>query len=340
MTERLHIDADGRLRGSANITQNSPWPCVNGQWGFKEPARGVVMHTEAGFEAGTISVFNDPSFQASAFFSIGRDGHIHQYGPVGKGWVAWTQAGGNFSWIGIEDEDQTHPGVPLTDAQLTAFAQILEACSAHCGFPLQATDDVAGHGLGWHGMGGAAWGGHFDCPGDVRKAQRPEIIRRAAAIRSGSPTPAPQPGTVTANGTLTLAQLTAGNHSTPATTLRKTAEAAPNGEFVPALASHINQVLAADQTRMPDGLILHYQQKDAAGHWQNMSWQTGHAQHPQDPQTLAALAVHLATDGESILRLTAEKNPGGAFSPAEYAYINGVFSRSPVKLPKGLVLHV
>ncbi len=340
MTGWLHIDSSGRLQGPANITYNSPWPCVNGERGFHEPARGIVMHTEAGFEAGTISVFNQSSFQASAFFSIGRDGHIHQYGPVGQGWAAWTQAGGNFSWIGIEDEDQTNPRIPLAGAQLAAFAQILEACSAHAGFPLQTTEDPGGKGLGWHGMGGAAWGGHPDCPGDVRKAQRPEIIRLAEAIRSGPPAPLPHPVTVTANGTLTLAQVAAAQHSAPATMLSKTAEAAPNGEFAPALASCVNQVFAADTAQMPDGLIWHYQEKDATGHWLNLSWETGHMRHAEDPQTLSALASHLGTDSESILRVTAEKNPGGVFTPAQNTYLNGVFTRSSVKLPKGLVLHV
>ena len=31
-------------------------------------------------------------------------------------------------------------------------------------------------GFGWHGMGGAAWGNHPGCPGDLRKAQRPLIL--------------------------------------------------------------------------------------------------------------------------------------------------------------------
>lgn len=339
MAQRLRIAADGRLRGPANITYNSPWPCVNGQHGFDEPARGIVMHTEVGFEAGTISVFNNPSFQASAFFSIGQDGRIHQYGPVGQGWVAWTQAEGNFTWIGIEDEDRTNPGIPLTEAQLTAFAQVLEACSAHAGFPLQTTENVAGSGLGWHGMGGAAWGGHPDCPGTVRKAQRPEIVRLARGIRSGPATP-PHPVTVTATGALTLSQLASSQHTTAATMLTKTAEAAPGGEFVPELATHINQVCAADTVPMPDGLIWHYQEKGTGGRWLDLSWETGHTRHAEDPQTLSALASHLGTDAESILRVTAEKNPGGVFTQAENAYLNGVFSRGSMKLPRGLVLHV
>ena len=45
-------------------------------------------------------------------------------------------------------------------------------------------------GLGTHSMGGAAWGGHA-CPGDVRAAQRGEVIRRAQAIRGGGSAPQP-----------------------------------------------------------------------------------------------------------------------------------------------------
>jgi hypothetical protein len=36
-------------------------------------------------------------------------------------------------------------------------------------------------------MGGGAWGGHPDCPGTVRAAQRTEIIRRAIILRKAGP---------------------------------------------------------------------------------------------------------------------------------------------------------
>jgi hypothetical protein len=43
-------------------------------------------------------------------------------------------------------------------------------------------------------MGGAAWGGHFDCPGDAVKAQFNEIIRRAGGgVVTPTPSPVPVP---------------------------------------------------------------------------------------------------------------------------------------------------
>jgi hypothetical protein len=123
--------------------------------------------------------------------------------------------------------------------------------------------------------------------------------------------------------------------------LRITAEAAlPLGEYVAQLATYINTVFATDNVNMPDNLVLHYQEKQPAGGWHDFSWQTGNAQHPEDPQPLHTLAQHLGTDCESIIRLTVEKNADGTFSGAEFDYINGVFSRSRVMLPAGLTLYV
>jgi hypothetical protein len=90
MSQRLHIDSSGRLRGLASISYNSPFPCPNGQNGGMSVPKGiigVVMHTMEGNLPGTISVFNDPGFQASAHFGIDQNGHIHQFGPA-NGWMA------------------------------------------------------------------------------------------------------------------------------------------------------------------------------------------------------------------------------------------------------------
>jgi hypothetical protein len=91
---------------------------------------------------------------------------------------------------------------------------------------------------------------------------------------------------------------------------------------------------------MPDGMVLHYRQQDANGQWQLLSWHTGHADHPEDPQPLHTLAAQLGTDSESIVRLTAEHNVGGVFSGTEFSYINGVFARSTVLLPPALTLRL
>src|SRR5258708_15417545 len=182
---KLHVQSDGHVDGPASISYNSPFPCVNGNYG-SGAMMGVVMHTMVGNLPGTISVFNDPSYQASAHFGIDQSGHIHQFGPIGKGWIAWAQEAGNVTWFSIEHADNGNPDNPLTDAQLTASAQLVECLSAFAGFPLQISDDTQAKGYGVHFMGGQAWGGHT-CPNlppaQVRSAQRAAILQRAAALR-------------------------------------------------------------------------------------------------------------------------------------------------------------
>ena len=200
---RCHIDASGRLRGPLTITYNDPWPTVNGTPGAFGTAYGGVFHTEVGYEHTVEQEFNTPSAQASAFFSIGMDGHIHQYGPLGKDWMAWTQEAGNPHWRGVEHEDKGNPATPLTAAQIAASAQVFEAMSAFDGWPLQATDDVTGRGVILHSDGGVPWGNH-DCPGTVRAAQRPALIALASQIRAGAPLPA---GVYHADGQTSMAAL-------------------------------------------------------------------------------------------------------------------------------------
>jgi len=151
---------------------------------------GVIMHTMVGTQAGTISWFNNPDAGASAQFGVGFDGAIHQFGPIGQGWIAWHAGAANATWYGIEHEDGGDPSRPLTDAQLTASAQLTEMLTGFAGIPLQVTNSPSTGGLGTHSMGGSSWGGHA-CPGDVRAAQRGEVIRRAQAIRGDGSAPQP-----------------------------------------------------------------------------------------------------------------------------------------------------
>lgn len=170
----------------------NPFPVPNGTpGGGASKMRGVVMHTEVGYDHTVVEEFEDPHFQASAFFSVRVDGHIEQYGPIGKNWMAWAQVDGNPRWYSIEHEDKANPLNPLTDAQLTSSALLVEFLSRFAGFPLQVTNSPTGTGYGTHFMGGAAWGGHT-CPDvsashPVRSLQRAEIIRRAKIIRNGGP---------------------------------------------------------------------------------------------------------------------------------------------------------
>lgn len=183
----MHINADGKLVCPSRphlITYNNPFPTYNGSaGGFSEPANGLVLHTEVGYEHSVIDEFNNPKAQASAFFSVGMDGHIHQYGPVGKGWKAWTQVNGNTKYRGVEHEDYGKPTTPFSVAQIESTASILEAVSRFDKFSLQVGKNTStGKGVFLHSEGGTAWGGH-QCPGTVRGNQRNDIISRAKEIR-------------------------------------------------------------------------------------------------------------------------------------------------------------
>lgn len=251
---KCHFDADGWLQGPISITHVLT---PNHGTGFGT-GRGVVLHTEQGFEAGTVDTFMNPANKVSAFFSIAQSGACHQYVPVGKGLTAWSQAAGNESFRGVETEDKTHPSTPLTQAQITAFAQILEACSAFDGFPLQVTDDpVNGHGLITHSAGGQAWGGHLQCPGSVRAAQRPVIVALAMSIRQGGAVTQPRKW-VTA-GQSSLATLARDQKTTPAVILQLTAQHSPSP--LPAeLAAYLNGVFGGTVDAghpMPRGLTLY-----------------------------------------------------------------------------------
>jgi hypothetical protein len=269
MAGKLTVDtATGRVTGPASISYNRPWPTANGEWG-SGAMMGVVEHTMDGDLPGTISWFNSPESEASAFFGIDQAGNIHQFGPVGQGWIAWAEAGGNPEWYSIEHADDGDPATPLTGAQITASAQLVECLSAFAGFPLQVSDSVDVKGYGWHGMGGVAWGDHLDCPGDVRKAQRPQIIALAEAIRAGQPAPVPappakpattgQPREWTTAGESSLATLAAQQHAAVSTILRMTAERSPSSVFPSEVAAYLDAVFAgtADPAKpMPAGLKL------------------------------------------------------------------------------------
>ena len=116
---------------------------------------------------------------------VSKAGQLVQY--VDSDLSAWTQAAGNATWNSVETEGV--PTEPLTDAQIQTLARLYVWGHNTYGWPLVLTDDVNGHGFGWHGMGGAAWGGHTGCPGDLRKAQRSQILYLASLALTPTNTP-------------------------------------------------------------------------------------------------------------------------------------------------------
>ena len=104
---------------------------------------GVVMHTMVGnLQPSTVTLFNSSPAAVSAHFGIAQDGSVWQFGPIGKGWIAWAEIAGNETWYSIEHADDGDTESPFTDAQLTASAQLVEVLSRFAGFPLQVTNSV------------------------------------------------------------------------------------------------------------------------------------------------------------------------------------------------------
>jgi hypothetical protein len=221
---RCRFDGDGKLRGPADITYNTPFPAKNGNFG-SGAMNGVLMHTMVGNLPETVTIFNTDrgANSVSAHFGISQAGEIWQFGPIGKGWIAWHAVAANKTYYGIEHADGGNPDTPLTDAQIAASAQVVEALSAFAGFPLAVTDVPGGKGYGTHAMGGASYGGHT-CPDlppqHVRSAQRAAIIALAGQIREQGTIVA-----VTADGTKSLQAIAAEHGGSVAYILHLTATA-------------------------------------------------------------------------------------------------------------------
>lgn len=144
--------------------------------------RGLIVHIMQGSYGGSIAWGKNPDSDVSFHFANAKDGRLGQL--VDTDVRAWTQGSGNGRWLSVENEG--YSGEALTPAQVENVAQLYALGVQAYGWPLQATDSPDGAGLGWHGMGGAAWGGHPDCPGEPIKAQRSAILARAAEILGGS----------------------------------------------------------------------------------------------------------------------------------------------------------
>lgn len=151
---------------------------INHTTGGQTQVRGVVVHIMAGTLAGTDSWFRNPKAKASSHFGTGKNGALYQW--VDTADRAWAQAAGNTSWLSVENEGQG--GDTLTDKQLDRNAEVLAWAHKTYGVPLQVADSPSERGLGYHAMGGSAWGGHTSCPGSRIVAQLPEILRRAKKL--------------------------------------------------------------------------------------------------------------------------------------------------------------
>ena len=176
-------------------TEQAQWvgPTPNVSGPMREQ-RGMVLHVMQGSLVGSIAWGKNPASQVSFHFGTSKAGACQQL--VDTDVTAWTQGAGNGSWVSVENEDFS--GNPLNAAQLENVAQLYARGVREYSWPYTLADSPSGRGLGWHGMGGAAWGGHFDCPGAPIIAQRQAILDRARQINEGgSPPSGPARGAVT-----------------------------------------------------------------------------------------------------------------------------------------------
>ncbi|MCX4663361.1 peptidoglycan-binding protein [Streptomyces uncialis] len=160
---------------------------INHTRGGQISVRGVVIHIMAGTLAGTDSWFRNPKAKASSHFGTGKGGRLYQW--VDTADRAWAQGAGNRDWLSIENEGKG--GDKLTDTQIDRCAEILAWAHKRYGVPLAVATSPSGRGLGWHGMGGKAWGSHPDCPGTRIIAQLPTIVERARVLVGEKPKPKP-----------------------------------------------------------------------------------------------------------------------------------------------------
>lgn len=189
--------------------------------------RIYVLHIMQGSLAGTDQWFTTHAAQAqaSAHFGIGKDGTVIQWVDTAN--ASWNCVSGNHYTIGVEHEG--FAGQELTAAQLAADRKLAAWCQKVHGIPLTPTDSISGHGTGWHGMGGAGWGGHNACPGAPIVAQRGLI---------DAPSAAPSPQKWVTGGKRSLVALAVYKHMMASTILRHTLQAAKK---IPApLAAYIN----------------------------------------------------------------------------------------------------
>lgn len=132
---------------------------------------GLVLHVQAGNNS-PYGWFSDPGNQAVSHWWISKAGVVEQY--VDANAKSWAQVAGNSTYHSVETEGQ--PSEALTPQQIAALADLYAWGHGQFGWPLQLAEQPGQHGFGIHSMGGQAWGGHTGCPGDLRKAQRGDVL--------------------------------------------------------------------------------------------------------------------------------------------------------------------
>ena len=191
-----------------SIAKKRPINAASGNFskgGMDAQLQGLVLHIQAGREDGTFNWFNTSKEnrekqlvaawekkgsvgkrptggKSSAHFGNPKKGQMEQF--IDTDDVAYAQMAGNKAWWSVENEGMG--GDSLTPSQLDNLSQLMAILHFHEGVPLKLANDPTQSGLGYHGMGGTAWGGHTNCPGSKIVAERSLILRSAEQILLGN----------------------------------------------------------------------------------------------------------------------------------------------------------
>lgn len=172
------------------------------------PPVGVVLHIQEGNENGTDAWFHNPESQVSAHFGAPLVGGIDQWVAIGD--KAWHASGANSHYVGIECEGNS--GDKLTTEQAESIAELLAWLHQAYRIPLILCNVPGNAGLAYHALGGDAWGGHFDCPGQPIIDARPLLLARAAELVGQAPPVSPS----ASPAVIHLQQLLNANGASPA----------------------------------------------------------------------------------------------------------------------------
>lgn len=163
-----------------DVAVKRPISCNFTKKGIVRPIHGLVLHIQEGSEKGTYSWFNNKEAKASSHFGNPKAGKLEQF--VDTDDMAWTQKAGNPYWLSVENEG--FHGNRLNDNQVNNIVRLLLALNKLEGISLTLADSPSGYGLGYHSMGGKAWG-HPQCPGKPIIEQRQTILSLASSSLKG-----------------------------------------------------------------------------------------------------------------------------------------------------------
>lgn len=145
---------------------------------------GLVLHVQQGNNS-LAGYFANPNNGVLSHFWISKTGVVEQYKDGAH--QSWAQMAGNATYHSVETEGFANE--PLTTQQVSALADLYEWGHQTFGWALKLAEKPGDPGFAWHGMGGALWGGHTGCPGDLRKPQRADVLALLAPPTTGDDMP-------------------------------------------------------------------------------------------------------------------------------------------------------